>query len=304
MAVAYIALALAAFACCAGLILAWKARSRMGWRLPYRLAVLGQLVIGVASLAAALAVSLAVSLLALADEEVVVALGLAVFLLAWRTGLAALVPRLAVRAEGEVLIPFRLRRLESSVFFTVLLLGGAIGLAAAGLLRLDLASPPRGDAAGLARAPAHAPAGKSPTVAETTPGATPGVAPVEVPPPAAAAGDEAAAVIAAVQDWAAAWAARDIDRYLEHYAREFRPSNGQTREQWEAMRRRRIGGTGRISVGIESPKVTFSSGHRRAVVRFRQHYESDILTEASAKTMVMVHGVGRWRIIEERAAPE
>lgn len=52
---------------------------------------------------------------------------------------------------------------------------------------------------------------------------------------------EEKAIISTVQKWAAAWSGKSASSYLAYYAREFRVPNGQSRAEWEKLRRERIG---------------------------------------------------------------
>ena len=144
-------------------------------------------------------------------------------------------------------------------------------------------------------APAATPAKPSP-VASAAPAAE---AKPAAPKPAPASANPSAEVLDAVNAWARAWAAKDVDAYLAHYARDFRTPGGEARDAWEKGRRVRITAPKSISVGISAPKVTLS-GDSRASVTFRQAYKSDITTANSTKTLVMVKANGRWQIQQER----
>ena len=106
-------------------------------------------------------------------------------------------------------------------------------------------------------------------------------------------------IVNSVRAWAAAWAKKDVDAYLAHYARDFKTPGGETRAAWEAMRRARITAPKKIEVSVESPKVT-REGDGDALVSFRQHYRSDALKASSSKTLVMVRANGKWLIRQER----
>ena len=150
-------------------------------------------------------------------------------------------------------------------------------------------------------------------VAPPEPAKPPAVAAVEKPavekpaaavvveePAAAAAGASNSDVLKAVNSWAQAWSHKDADGYLAFYARDFKTPGGESREQWEKMRRERIAAPKSIAVGIEQPKVTMQ-GNDQASVSFRQSYHSDRLKASSRKTLVMTRADGRWLIREERS---
>lgn len=100
------------------------------------------------------------------------------------------------------------------------------------------------------------------------------------------------------QAWALAWARKDADAYLGHYAADFKTPDGEPREAWNRMRRERIAASRVIAVEIESPKVTLT-GSDQARVSFRQNYRSAHLNTLTRKTLVMTRVDGRWQIREE-----
>lgn len=105
------------------------------------------------------------------------------------------------------------------------------------------------------------------------------------------------AVTAAVQAWAAAWSAKDVNRYLAAYDKSFDPPGKQTRAAWEQERESRIVGKSRITVTITDLKVSVEG--KKATARFRQAYTADSLNVSSRKTLEMLHGNGRWTIVRE-----
>lgn len=109
-----------------------------------------------------------------------------------------------------------------------------------------------------------------------------------------------AEVETAVRAWAAAWSARDVERYLAAYAPDFIPARSQTRERWEADRRTRITGKSRISVGIEG--LVISVQGTSASAEFRQVYRADALTETDRKTLELQRVGTRWLIRKESSA--
>lgn len=271
----------------------------LAWNLPYRWAVLGQVAIFVAALMTAAAFTVAAASSGFLEGEVLVVFGMVVFVLTWQLALEALISWFADRAPNPKLMPFRLRRLRWATSFTMLWLSLGVGAAAFALLSLtgaphvgagDLPVGPQANekptriTAAVAPVPAHALRGVRPDGSPTRP---------------AARGEDSSKVIGAVNAWAAAWAKRDVARYLGFYAYQFRTPNGESRADWEATRRQRIERAQRIAVRIESPEVAFVDAGT-ATVRFRQYYESNIISETSRKILVMTYVDGAWRILEER----
>ena len=103
----------------------------------------------------------------------------------------------------------------------------------------------------------------------------------------------------AVNAWAKAWSAKDVDRYLAFYAKDFKAPGGEARAEWEKGRRQRIIAPKSITVTVDAPKVTLA-GDNQATVTFRQGYRSDARTINSTKTLVMARADGRWLIKQER----
>jgi ketosteroid isomerase-like protein len=99
--------------------------------------------------------------------------------------------------------------------------------------------------------------------------------------------------------WAKAWSNKDVKTYLAQYGADFQPPKAQTRKQWAEERRARIEEKGRISVDIDSPKVSIKGD--TAIVRFRQSYKSDNLKINAGKTLVLNRQGNRWMIVQERA---
>lgn len=119
----------------------------------------------------------------------------------------------------------------------------------------------------------------------------------EPPAPAPVAEDPSRAVRAAVAAWADAWSARNVDAYLAHYAKAFKPASGQTVERWKAQRRDRVGKPESITVALSDLSVSIDGN--RAVVKFEQDYRSDDFKVVDRKTLVMVREGQNWKIVEE-----
>lgn len=108
---------------------------------------------------------------------------------------------------------------------------------------------------------------------------------------------ETEAVEKAVRDWAAAWAAQDMKRYLAAYASDFEVPAGGSRSGWEEERRQRIVGKDGIQVQVEQLQISVD-GHK-AVARFLQRYKADALNVRSRKTLNLLKQGGAWRITRE-----
>lgn len=149
---------------------------------------------------------------------------------------------------------------------------------------------------------AQAPKTPSPAVVQNAAPATPVPAPVAAAKPEKPVHngtDDRDDVLSTVNGWAKAWSAQDVKGYLNYYGSDFQTPNGVSRKAWADERHSRIADKGRISVKIESPRVTVSGN--TATVKFRQLYVSNRLKANSRKTLVLTKQGGKWQIKQERS---
>ncbi|THF62511.1 nuclear transport factor 2 family protein [Pseudothauera rhizosphaerae] len=171
------------------------------------------------------------------------------------------------------------------------------------------AASPAPGAAPAAR-PAQAPAAAEPVASSALPAKPASAAPAAPPPTATAAAvqtpaaakpaaetGQTDAVLAAVQSWAAAWAGKEVDRYLAAYDKDFEVPGGRARSDWENERRQRIARPASISVEIDNPRVRIDG--ERAEVRFLQRYRASNYKANTIKILELVRRGDRWRIARE-----
>ena len=125
-------------------------------------------------------------------------------------------------------------------------------------------------------------------------------APAEKSQESAPKADNGGEVLDAVHAWAAAWSAKDVDKYLSFYAADFKVPGGASRAAWEAARKERVGKPKSIRVGISKATVKFSDGDH-ATVKFYQSYQASHLKTSGNKTLLMVRSGDNWLIQEERS---
>ncbi|MCP4205282.1 MAG: hypothetical protein GY769_25510 [bacterium] len=111
--------------------------------------------------------------------------------------------------------------------------------------------------------------------------------------------DRAAAIEAAVRAWAVAWAGQRVDDYLGHYGAAFRPPDGLSRSDWEAVRRIRLTRPRSIEVLVDDFEVEVLNDYQ-ARVAFDQTYRSDRFADKVRKTLLLAPEEGSWKIIVER----
>lgn len=152
---------------------------------------------------------------------------------------------------------------------------------------------------------ATAPTPPAPPVKAEPPKATPApVAPAPVattptaPTKPAASGNSQDDVIKAINQWASAWARKDVRAYLSFYARDFKTPGGVARNKWEAERRSRIDKPGKIDVRLDDMKVALNGN--KATARFRQNYQAGAFKANTSKTLELILIDGKWAIQQER----
>lgn len=111
--------------------------------------------------------------------------------------------------------------------------------------------------------------------------------------------DKVQAPVTALKAWAAAWSAKDADKYLAFYAPDFHTPEGVSRSDWEAQRRERIAKPAHIQVQIRKIKVDFADD-THVTVKFHQSYHASHFKSADNKTLLMVKSGETWLIQEER----
>jgi uncharacterized protein (TIGR02266 family) len=101
-----------------------------------------------------------------------------------------------------------------------------------------------------------------------------------------------------VNSWAAAWKDRRPNDLLELYAEEFTPSDGLSRDQWEATIRDRLDQPDFILVAVSGLNVSFPDINR-ANVTFYRSIRSESKNETGRLSLDMVARDGHWLIVRE-----
>jgi tetratricopeptide (TPR) repeat protein len=105
-------------------------------------------------------------------------------------------------------------------------------------------------------------------------------------------------VTAAVNAWAKAWSSKNVDRYLASYADSFQTPNGESRQQWEQIRRERISKPAKITVELSNIRVRMEDGNQ-AKVSFKQRYQAGGTSMRASKSLIMKKVKGNWMIEQE-----
>ena len=112
-------------------------------------------------------------------------------------------------------------------------------------------------------------------------------------------GNDSGDVLKSVHAWAAAWAAKDVNKYLAAYADDFRPADGESHSAWAEARRARISKPKTIHVNLSDVSVKLTDS-THATAHFKQSYQASHLHTSSRKTLLLVKADGKWLIQEER----
>lgn len=99
-----------------------------------------------------------------------------------------------------------------------------------------------------------------------------------------------------LRGWAMAWAAKDIDRYMGFYAKDFAPARS-TSAKWINERRRMLAKPGPIEVQLSQVK-TEARGDA-VVTSFTQNYTSQNFKDSSFKALTWKLIDGQWVIVNE-----
>lgn len=113
------------------------------------------------------------------------------------------------------------------------------------------------------------------------------------------AGNSEKSIHEAVNAWALAWSSQNVEKYLASYAATFKTPNGESRKQWEDIRRDRLTRPGTIKVDISNLRVTMESGDR-ARAEFKQTYRTGSTVMRTSKTLIFRNVGGNWLIEQER----
>lgn len=122
-------------------------------------------------------------------------------------------------------------------------------------------------------------------------------APAEKEPPAKV----AAECEATVKEWASAWTAKDLTRYLSFYSTAFKPERT-SESNWKALRAQRLKKPS-IEVRVSQLSTTEQDASHCAV-SFKQQYRSSDFNDDTVKTLNLRKEGKDWRIVGERAVKQ
>lgn len=103
----------------------------------------------------------------------------------------------------------------------------------------------------------------------------------------------------AVFDWASAWSARDLNKYLGYYSQNFKPLTQADQKGWRRLRAERLNKE-RISVKVQDMHFKMLAPDT-CEVSFQQVYRSSDFDQDVAKRLVLKQEGQDWKIIQEIA---
>jgi murein L,D-transpeptidase YafK len=102
-----------------------------------------------------------------------------------------------------------------------------------------------------------------------------------------------------LEAWRTDWESRDAEKYLSHYASDFRVGRTDL-SAWSAHKRKVNAAKRWIKVGLANVSVLRAAGHDGVVeVTFDQDYRSNNLSQRVRKRQYWVEEAGRWKIAYE-----
>ncbi|RZL10899.1 MAG: hypothetical protein EOP40_04705 [Rubrivivax sp.] len=99
-----------------------------------------------------------------------------------------------------------------------------------------------------------------------------------------------------LRDWVATWMAKDVNKYMTFYSKDFAPAR-MSSARWITERRRLVGKPGPIEIRVEDVKA-YSQGDY-VVTSFKQVYNSNDFKDSSLKTLTWRQINGEWIIFKE-----
>lgn len=136
-------------------------------------------------------------------------------------------------------------------------------------------------------------------MAAARPPEAPPTAPIPAPPaPDREPSAPASLATQRLLDWAGAWMAKDVSRYMDFYADGFQPTLAASRAEWVQQRRRLVAKRGPIDVRIDNVQTrTLSS--TLVETSFDQSYASSDYVDRTRKTLTWQRLGDRWLIVGE-----
>ena len=96
------------------------------------------------------------------------------------------------------------------------------------------------------------------------------------------------------------WSAKNAEKYITFYGKDFTPPKKLSRAAWEAQRKVRLAKPRYIKIRISNLEITMlGDNHAQAV--FRQGYQSDTYKDEVSKTLILKRNAEKWLITQEQS---
>lgn len=106
-------------------------------------------------------------------------------------------------------------------------------------------------------------------------------------------------VMSAIEHWRNAWQGRDVVRYLNAYAPDFKSQNGLSPDAWRAQRRQRLKAARTVQVVLEDVQLRFAKDGNTVTVAFVERLAADDYRHTGSKVLELQHLRDGWKIIRE-----
>lgn len=100
--------------------------------------------------------------------------------------------------------------------------------------------------------------------------------------------------------WATTWMNGDINQYLGHYSKSFRPDDQLSYSDWLAQRRYRLRNSKQVKVSYNQVKVFIDRDNTNAIVEFIQDYSAGNYSDTVKKQLYWRLEDGQWLIVHEQ----
>ncbi|MFT5131979.1 MAG: hypothetical protein ACI9SC_000442 [Gammaproteobacteria bacterium] len=107
-------------------------------------------------------------------------------------------------------------------------------------------------------------------------------------------------VASTIDQWAKVWSAKNAEKYVMFYGKDFIPPQQMSRAAWEDQRRVRLAKPRYIKIKLSNVEITLL-GDDHAQVALRQSYESDTYRDEVNKELLLKKVSGEWLITQEQS---
>ena len=107
-------------------------------------------------------------------------------------------------------------------------------------------------------------------------------------------------VASTIDEWAKTWSAKNAEKYITFYGKDFTPPKKLSRAAWEAQRKVRLAKPRYITIRISVLEITIL-GDNHAQANFRRGYQSDTYKDEVSKILILKRIAEKWLITQEQS---